>query len=91
MKKLSIIRFKPKPDHFNDFVENIRSYHAETNTVGYLMKTDDEVFAVIIRDSDTLDDDAQRGVQWLDRQRPLLQEFNEVDRHTIPITGDLVV
>ena len=26
----------------------------------------------------------------LDTQRHLLQEYNEVDRHTLPVTGDLV-
>ena len=30
------------------------------------------------------------GVDWLDTQRHLLEEFNEVDRHTIPLTGDLI-
>jgi hypothetical protein len=29
-------------------------------------------------------------VNWLDTQRHLLQEYNEVDRHTLPVTGDLV-
>ena len=30
------------------------------------------------------------GVDWLDTKRHLLEEFNEVDRHTIPLTGDLI-
>jgi len=37
-----------------------------------------------------LQQNAAEGVNWLDTQRHLLQEFNEVDRHTIPLTGDLV-
>ena len=38
-----------------------------------------------------LQENIKRGVNWLDSQRPLLQEYNDVDRHTMPITGDLVV
>ena len=55
------------------------------------MVTDEEVVAIVVRDSAILEENIKRGVAWLDSQRPLLQEFNEVDRHTIPMTGDLVV
>ena len=34
---------------------------------------------------------AQDGVvNWLDERRPMLQEFDPVNRHTIPMSGDLV-
>jgi len=56
-----------------------------------LMRTDDEVVAIVVRDSEMLDENIKRGVAWLDSQRPLLQEYNEVDRHTLPMTGDLVL
>ena len=55
------------------------------------MRKDEEVVAIVVRDSEILEENIKRGVAWLDSQRPLLQEFNEVDRHTIPMTGDLVV
>ena len=55
-----------------------------------LMRTDDEVVAIVVRDSEMLQENVKRGVAWLDSQRPLLQEYNEVDRHTLPMTGDLV-
>lgn len=29
-------------------------------------------------------------MEWLDTQRHPLQEWNEVDRHALPVTGDLV-
>jgi hypothetical protein len=51
-KKLSIVRFKPKPEHFDESV--------------------------------------QSGVEWLDKNRLMLQEYDPVNRHTIPLTGDLV-
>ena len=50
----------------------------------------DEIYGVVIRDSDALQESASKGVNWLDTQRHLLQEYNEVDRHTLPVTGDLV-
>jgi len=29
-------------------------------------------------------------VNWLDERRPMLQEYDPVNRHTIPLSGDLV-
>jgi len=55
------------------------------------MRTDEEVVAMVVRDSEMLEENIKRGVNWLDSQRPLLQEYNDVDRHTMPMTGDLVV
>lgn len=56
-----------------------------------LMRTDEEVVAIVVRDSEMLQENIKRGVAWLNSQRPLLQEYNEVDRHTMPMTGDLIV
>jgi len=92
-KKLSIVRFKPKPECFDEFLRNIQDWHAQVFADGdhHLMRTDEEVVAIVVRESEQLQENMKRGVAWLDSQRPLLQEFNEVDRHTIPMTGDLVV
>jgi hypothetical protein len=92
-KKLSVVRFKPKPECFHEFLQNIQAWQSQVYADGdhLLMCTDEEVVAVVIRDSGILHENIQRGVAWLDSQRPLLQEYNEVDRHTLPITGDLVV
>ena len=92
-KKLSIVRFKPKPECFDEFLQNIQKWHAQVFTDGdhRLMRTDEEVVAIVVRDSEMLDENIKRGVTWLDSQRPLLQEYNDVDRHTMPMTGDLVV
>ena len=91
-KKLSIVRFKPKPEHFDEFVKNIQDWHNQVFAKGdhRLMRTDDEVVAIVVRDSEMLQENVKRGVAWLDIQRPLLQEYNAVDRHTLPMTGDLV-
>ena len=94
MKKLSIIRFKPKPECFDEFLENVRANSREPRTADpptqYLMTHVDEIYAIVIRDADVLQEKASKGVEWLDTQRHLLQEWNEVDRHTLPVTGDLV-
>ncbi len=92
-KKLSIVRFKPKPECFDEFLQNIQDWHDQVFSDGNhrLMRTDEEVVAIVVRDSETIQDNITRGVAWLDSQRPLLQEYNEVDRHTLPMTGDLVV
>ena len=54
------------------------------------MTCKDEVFAIVIRDSNTMSENMKNGVSWLDSQRHLLQEYNEIDRHTMPVSGDLV-
>lgn len=92
-KKLSIVRFKPKPEHFDEFLQNIQDWHAQVFADGdhRLMRTDEEVVAIVVRDSEMLQENIKRGVNWLESQRPLLQEYNDADRHTMPITGDLVI
>ena len=94
MKKMSIIRFRPKNGCMDEFIEASLKFSKDRGTAvpptHFLMKSGEEVIAVVIRDSDTLNESMSGGVDWLDTQRHLLEEFNEVDRHTIPLTGDLI-
>ena len=94
MKKLTIVRFKPKPEHFDAFVQELKQVSTAPDRTAilnsFVMTKDDEVFSIVIRHADKLEEDAKRGVQTLDGMRHMLQEYNEVDRHTIPLTGDLV-
>ena len=93
MKKLSIIRFKPNPEHYDEFTRTLREFLNQRTREGvehfYVMTKDDEVFSVGIRDTEFLQQSAKEGVEWLDGVRHMLQEYNPIDRHTIPITGDL--
>ncbi len=70
MKKLSIIRFKPKPECFDEFLKNILANSHETRTANppthYIMTHDDEIYGVVIRDADALQESASKGVEWLD-------------------------
>ena len=92
--KISIIRFKPKPQCFDEFLTNVKERSKEralsTPPTHYLMTTPDEVVAIVLRTENELSESSSRGVNWLDTQRHLLLEYNEEDRHTIPLTGDLV-
>ncbi|MDC6458415.1 hypothetical protein OAW66_04815 [Alphaproteobacteria bacterium] len=93
MKKLSIIRFKPNPEHYDEFTRTLGEFLDQRTREGvehtYVMTKDDEVFSVSIRDTEFLQQSAKDGVKWLDSVRHMLQEYNPTDRHTIPITGDL--
>lgn len=92
-KKLSIIRFKPKPEYYdtflNDVVENGKDRDPEYPH--FCVKAGDEVIAVVIRDADSFEQNAQDGVaNWLDERRSMLEEYDPANRHTIPLSGDLV-
>ena len=94
MKKLSIIRFKPKPEHYDEFVQSLKTYISLPERSGiiahFIMTKDEEVFIIVIRKADQLEADAKQGVEYLNTVRHMLQEYNETDRHTIPLTGDMV-
>ena len=94
MTKVSIIRFKPKPECFDVFLNNIKERNRERALAKppahYLLTTPDEVIAIIFRLESELSDSSAKGVNWLDTQRHLLLEYSKEDRHTIPLTGNLV-
>ena len=94
MTKVSVIRFKPKPECFNEFLNNIKERNIDkantTPPTHYLMTTADEVVAIAFRAESELSQSSAKGVNWLDTQRHLLLEYSKEDRHTIPLTGNLV-
>ena len=60
----------------------------EPNT-HFTVTVGDELIAVVIRDADGFEESAKEGVfNWLD-DRPMLQEYDPVNKHTIPLSGDL--
>ena len=49
-KKLSIIRFKPKPEHYDDFLQDVIENGKEREPgTHFVIKKDDEVIAIVIR------------------------------------------
>ena len=91
-KKLSIIRFKPKPEHYDQFLADVLENNKDKDpNTRFAVKAGDEVIVVAIRDADGFEERAKDGVvNWLDERRPMLHEYDHVNRHTIPLTGDLV-
>ena len=65
MQKLSIIRFKPKPEYFNEFIANITAFNGSKHRIFHLMRSGDELHAIVIRNSEILTQDAADGVNWL--------------------------
>ena len=94
MTKVSIIRFKPKPECFEEFLNNIKERNRERALAKpptyYLLTTPDEVIAIIFRRESELSDGSAKGVNWLDTQSHLLIEYSEEDGHTVPLTGTLI-
>ena len=91
MKKLTIVRFKPKPECHDEFLAVLKVQATNANHIeNRIACCDDEIVAISIRESDKFAESAKQGVEWLDRHRHLLQEWNEVDRHTMAITVELV-
>ena len=91
-KKFNLIQFKPKPEHYDQFVEDVlkNGKDREPNT-HFTVTAGDEVIAVVIKDADGFEQRAKKGVvNWLDERRPTLQVYDPVNRHTIPLSGDLV-
>ena len=91
-RKLSIIRFKPKPEHYDQFLADVLETNKDKNpNTRFAVKAGDEVIVVAIRDADGFEQRTKDGVvNWLDERRPILQEYDAVNRHTLPLTGDLV-
>ena len=91
-KKLSIVRFKPKPENFDEFVQLLKARHesdpAMTDTK--IMTTEEEVVGIVVRDTKIFSENVQSGVEYLNTVRHMLQEYDPVNRHTLPMTGDLV-
>ena len=93
MKTCSIIRFKPKEDCYEAFVEARRARSKamieHPNRVSeYTLLAGDEVVSVtIFNDVDYVIKMQDMALEWLDQHRYMLEEYSSADRHTIAITG----
>ena len=91
-KKLSIVRFKPKSEHFDEFVQLLKARHESDAAMSdtKIMTTEDEVVGIVVRDTKIFSENVQSGVEYLNTVRHMLQEYDPINRHTIPMTGDLI-
>ena len=72
------------------FNKYLTSFNETKHRVFHLMQSGDELHAIVIRNAEILTQDSADGVNWLDGQRHLLQEFDAINRHTIALSGDLI-
>ena len=85
LKTLSMIRFKPKPNYFDDWVTALKN--ALKGHEHYVLTRDDEVFQIWVTDAiEDLADFQHAGLTFLDEHRYMLQEYS-ADSHSIPITA----
>ena len=91
-KKLSVIRFKPKPENYDQFLADVlQNGKAIEPNIHFTVTAGDEVIVAVIRDAIGFEESAKDGVvNWLDERHPTLQEYDPVKRHTTPLSGDLV-
>ena len=93
MKTCSIIRYKPKEDQYEAFLEarRVRSEalieHPNRVTEYTLLAGDEVVSVVIYNDVDYVFKMQDDALEWLDQHRHMLEEYSSADRHTIAITG----
>jgi len=93
MKKMSVIRFKPKPECYDEFLDALNALQSERAQAdppaAWTLKRDDELIRVVIRGEEEFAVDVS-NTDWLDSVRHLLQEHNELDRHAIALTGEVL-
>ena len=86
MKKLSIIRFKPNPEHYDAFVKSLKHFILLPDRKGivdsFIMTKDKESFSIVVRYADQLKSASKQGVKYLNTVSNMLQEYDEIDRHT---------
>ena len=95
MKVLSVIRFKPKTNHLEDVIENLKSHNKKVRKLlkqkRFLSEIDGEIYLVKI--SDTIEDIAEDqtfSLDALDGIRDWLEEWSEEERHTRSVSGLLI-
>ena len=95
MKVLSIIRFKPKPNHLEDVIENLKAHNKKVrkllNQKRYLSEIDGEIYLVKV--SETIEDiteDQTLSLDALEGIRDWLEEWSDEERHTRSVSGLLI-
>lgn len=84
MKTLSEIRYKPKPEFFDKFLDDVLN----DGTHSYVVVREDEIYQFWITDSiDAISEAQPDALDWLDERRHMLQEFSDGHGHTKSWTG----
>ena len=84
MKTLTLIYFKPKPEHFDEYVEALKKISPDS----YICSRDEEIIQVFVNNSiEALTDTQPEDLEWLDQHRHLLQEYSAEEGHSRPYTA----
>ena len=84
MKTMTMIYYKPSPEHFDDFIAALKKISPDS----YVLARDEEVIEVFIRNSiEELTDLQTEGLEWLDEYRFMLREYSPEEGHTRPMTA----
>ena len=93
MKVMSIIRFKPKPENYDEFIDvqtyrNAKKREEFPDQKRWLFQFGDEVVYVKISPSiETLVDQQPESLCFLDDVRHMLEPYSDEDGHTIAMSG----
>tara|TARA_B100001093_G_scaffold433049_1_gene429818 strand:- start:56 stop:349 length:294 start_codon:yes stop_codon:yes gene_type:complete len=84
MKTMTMVRFKPKPEYFDQFVDALKLSVPNS----YILTRDEEVLEIWLKDSvDELAEQQPGALDWLDRHRYMLEEYSPEEGHTRPFTA----
>ena len=95
MKVLNIFSIKPKPNHLEDFIKELRLHNQRcrelSNQQRFLSETEDEIFLVKISPSiEKIAEDQEFSLKHLESIMPWLEEWSFEERHTRSISGMLI-
>ena len=84
MKTLTLIYFKPKPEHFDEYVEALMKISPDS----YICSRDEEIIQVfVIKRIEALTDTQSEDLEWLDQHRHTVQEYSAEEGHSRPYTA----
>ena len=84
MKNLSLIYFKPKSEHSDEFVEALKKIYSDS----YIRSRDKELIQFFFNNcSEALTDSQAENLEWLNQHRHMLQEYSAKEGHSRPYTA----
>ncbi len=84
MKTLSEIQYKPKPEFFYKFLDDVLN----DGTNSYVVVKEDEIYQFWITGSiDAISESQPDALDWLYERRHMLQEYSDGHGHTKAWTG----
>ena len=84
MKTITLIYFKPKPEHFDEYVKALKKISLDS----YICSRDKEIIQVFVNNSiEALTDTQPEDLEWLYQHSHMLQEYSTEEVHSRPFTA----